>query len=115
METKTSLIESLFEKAEVYAKTNIDLFKLKTIDKSADVVSTLASKLAFIIIITLIALTLNIGLALWLGELIGKSYYGFFIVAAFYALIGIILYFFHEQLIKKPINDSIIIQLQKEE
>lgn len=113
METKSALIESLFEKAEVYVQTNMDLFKSRTIDKSADVVSTLVSKIAFIFIIVLIALTLNIGLALWIGELIGKFYYGFFIIAAFYTLLGIILYFFHEKLIKKPVNDSIIIQLQK--
>ena len=113
METKSSLIESLFEKAEVYVQTNIDLFKVKTIDKSADVVSSLVSKIAFIFIFILIAFTLNIGLALWVGELIGKFYYGFFIIAAFYILVGIVLFFFHEKLIKKPVNDSIIIQLQK--
>ena len=113
METKSSLIESLFEKAEVYVQTNIDLFKLKTIDKSADVVSSLVSKIAFIFIFILIAFTLNIGLALWIGELIGKFYYGFFIIAALYILVGIVLFFFHENLIKKPVNYSFIIQLQK--
>ena len=113
METKSSLIESLFEKAEVYVQTNVDLFKLKTIDKSADVVSTLVSKIALIFIFILTAFTLNIGLALWIGELIGKFYYGFFIIAAFYILVGIVLFFFNEKLIKKPVNDSIIIQLQK--
>ena len=113
METKASLIESLFEKAEVYAQTNIELFKLKSIGKSADVVSTIVSKLVLFIVIFLVVLTLNIGLALWLGELIGKYYYGFFIIAGFYTLLGILLYFSHEKLIKIPINDTIIDHLQK--
>ena len=114
MEEKVRLLESLFEKAEVYATTNVDLFKLKAIDKSADVVSSLASRLAFVIIVTLITLMVNIGLALWIGELLGKSYFGFFIVAGFYILVACILFFFRQQLIKSPVNDSIIIQMLKE-
>ena len=51
MEDKATLIESLFEKAEEYAKTNFDLFKLKAIDKSADVVSSIVAKLAIIIVV----------------------------------------------------------------
>ena len=114
MEDKTTLIESLFEKAEVYAKTNVELFKLKAIDKSADVVSTLATKIALIIVASLIIIMVNIGLALWIGELMEKTYYGFFSVAVFYLAIALVLHFFKEQLIKRPVNDSIIIQMLKE-
>ena len=114
MDNQATPLETLFEKTEVYVKTTIDLFKLRAIDKSADVVSTLASKVAFVIIGFFIAVMLNIGLGLWIGELLGKTYYGFFVVTAFYAVVAIILYFSHSQLIKKPVNDSIIIQMMKE-
>ena len=114
MEDRTTLIESLFEKAEVYAKTNVDLFKLKAIDKSADIVSTAAAKIAIIIVASVIIIMMNIGLALWIGELMEKSYYGFFIVAVFYLAIDLVLHFFKDQLIKTPVNDSIIIQMLKE-
>ena len=114
MEDRTTLIESLFEKAEVYAKTNVDLFKLKAIDKSADIVSTAAAKIAIIIVASVIIIMMNIGLALWIGELMEKSYYGFFIVAVFYLAIALVLHFFKDQLIKTPVNDSIIIQMLKE-
>ena len=53
-------------------------------------------------------ITLNFGIALWLGDLIGKIHYGFFVVAGFYALIGLILYIFRNKWIKKPLNDSMI-------
>ncbi len=113
METKSTLIESLFEKAEAYAKTNLNLFKLKAIDKSADAVSTIVSTLAVIIFILLTTIMLSIGLALWIGELIGKSYYGFFIVAGFYVLIALILHFM-PGIIKSPVNDSIILKMLNE-
>lgn len=108
------MLELLFKRVEVYAKTNFEIFKLASIDKAADVISTLASKVVLLTIGILVACLLSIGIALWIGDSIGKSYYGFFIVAAFYTLVGILLFIFHERLIKRPINDSIIIQMQKE-
>ena len=114
MEEKAVLIESLFEKAGEYAKTNADLFKLKAIDKSADVVSALASKLAFITVGTLIFKLMNIGLALWIGEQMGKSYFGFFTIAFFYVVIAFFLFIFRQQLIKTPVNHSVINQMLKE-
>ncbi len=113
MEEKATLIETLFEKAEAYAKTNLDLFKLKAIDKSADVVSTIVSKLVVIKVVLLIILLLSMGLSLWIGELIGEVYYGFFIVAGFYVLIALILHFKHG-LIKSFVNDSIILKMLNE-
>ena len=110
MVEKATLIESLFEKSEEYVKTNLDLFKLKAIDTSADVVSTVLSKLVFFIMVLLIVVSMNIGLALWIGELVGKSYYGFFIVAAFYVLVALVLHFV-PNLIKDPVNDSIILKM----
>ncbi len=114
METKTSLIVSLFENIEVYVETNIELFKLRVIRRLTNVISSLISSIVFLIFIILTVLMLNIGSALWLGEVTGKIYYGFFILALVYALIGAILYFFRERLVKKPISNFIIVKLQKE-
>ena len=110
MEDKSTLIESLFEKSEAYAKTNLDLFKLKAIDNTADVVSTVLSKLVFYVVVLVIILSVNTGLALWIGELVGKLSYGFFIVAAFYVLVALLLYFV-PGLIKSPVNNSLILKM----
>jgi hypothetical protein len=104
------LIESLFEKGEQYGKTTIELLKLKTLDKSADMVSNLISWSIVIVFAVLFFLILNIGVALWIGELMGKSYYGFFAVSGFYAFLGIVFGIFRKQLVKKPVNNSIISQ-----
>lgn len=111
MEDQENLFESLIEKGEQYGKTTLELLKLKTLDKSADVTSTLVSWLIVVIFAVLFFLILNIGVALWLGDLLGKSYYGFFVVSGFYALLALIFGIFRKQLIKKPVNESIINQV----
>ncbi len=110
MENKVTLIETLFEKTVSYTKNGAELYKLKAIDKSADVISTLISRLAVMILIMLFFLILNIGVALWISEILGKIYYGFFSVAGFYALAGIVLYAFRNKWIKTPLRNSIITQ-----
>ena len=111
MDEQSGLIESLIEKGEQYGKTTLELLKLKTLDKSADVVSNLVSWLIVLIFAVLFFLILNIGVALWLGELLGKSYYGFFVVSGFYALLALIFGIFRKQIVKNPVNNSIIEQV----
>lgn len=110
MENQASVIELLFEKTERYARTSAELFKLKAIDKSADMLSALAVRLAIILFMTMFFLILNIGIALWIGEALGKSYYGFFSMAGFYAIVGILLYTFRNKWIKEPLRNSLIEQ-----
>jgi hypothetical protein len=111
MNEQSDLFESLIEKGEQYGKTTIELLKLKTLDKSADVVSNLVSWLIVVIFAVLFFLILNIGVALWIGELLGKSYYGFFVVSGFYALLALVFGIFRKQLIKLPVNETIINQV----
>jgi len=111
MENKITFIEPLFEKAEAYGKTSYELIKLKAVDKTAEVVSTLVSRGAAILVLSMFIVIVNIGIALWLGDLFGKSYYGFFCVAGFYAIIGGVLYFFLHNRIKKNVSNSIISQM----
>ncbi len=111
MDERSGLIESLIEKGEQYGKTTLELLKLKTLDKSADVASNLVSWLIVVIFAVLFFLILNIGVALWLGELLGKSYYGFFVVSGFYAVLALFFGIFRKKLIKQPLNDSIINQV----
>lgn len=71
----------LFDKIENYGKTSFELYKLKTISKSAKVISTFVSRGAFAIVFLMCLIFASIGLALWLGDMLGKSYYGFLCVA----------------------------------
>lgn len=113
MENPASLLETLFEKAEAFGKTTYRLSKLKSMETTIHVATSLLSRLVVLLIFSLFILVLNIGIALWLGQLLGESYFGFFIVAAFYLLAGIILHFFLHKWIKKPIAGIIISQALK--
>lgn len=113
MTDNTTPIATLFERAEDYGKTTLNLLKLNAIDKSADVVSSLVSRLAVIMTVVFSVLIISIGLSLWVGKLLGDDYYGFFAVGSFYALLAIIIQVFQNQWIKYPVSNSIIKQMLK--
>lgn len=110
MEPKTNFIEPLMDKAEAYAKSSLELLKLKAVDKTGDVTATLISRLLLIVVVSFFVFTLNIALALWLGDLLGKAWYGFMIVALFYALLSVVLLMIHPT-IKSKANNAIIRKL----
>ena len=113
MEAKSHHTGALFEKVEQYGRTSLELLKLKTVDKAADVSSLVISRLLLIVVVSLFTLTLNIAAALWLGDLLGKNYYGFLLVSSFYGFAGVVLFFIHP-IIKTSINNSIVKQLLKD-
>jgi hypothetical protein len=108
MQTESYSIEDLFQKTGEYLETRVDLVKYKAIDKSSDVISSLVTNIVIIIIALVFVFTINIGVALWIGDLIGKNYYGFFIVGAFYGFAGLILFLFRSKWIKLPVSKLII-------
>jgi hypothetical protein len=106
--TSTDSIKSLIDKSKDYLETKIELTKLKTIDKSADVLSTVVVMVSMILIAFLFILFLSIALALLLGKTLGANYYGFLIVGGFYALMLLVVYTQRGKWIKKPIADGLI-------
>jgi len=105
---------NLYEKAENYTKTSLELLKLKTVCAVADGVSSLTSKIAVGVVVAFFTLFLNIGLSLWIGKELGEYYYGFFIMALFYLIVAIVIHKTHHKLIKTPIGNSIISSILKE-
>ncbi|MGV9004298.1 hypothetical protein [Flavobacterium sp.] len=108
MENIATNIEKLYEKAENYTKTSIDLVKLKAIDKTSEIISSLAVVISIAFIVAIFSLFLNIGIALWIGDELNNTYLGFFIVSGFYFLVGIIIYINRRTFIKVPIDNLIV-------
>jgi len=108
MESITGPVEALFEKGETYVKTSLELAKLKSIETTTEIGTILFAKIGTILMFSLFILVTNIGIALWLGELLGKLYYGFFVVAGFYLLVGVILHYTLQGLIRNPLSKLII-------
>lgn len=113
MENIVESIESVLESVADYSKTSYELVKLKTIDKTSDVVSSLIPHAIFFLILMIFLLFVNLGVALYLGEIFKNIYYGFFVVAAFYGIIGLVVHFFMLDRIKRKISDYIIKQALK--
>ena len=113
MEEITSSLESLIEKATEYGKTSFELAKLKAIDKASGMVSSLLSNWIVLVLISSFMLFVSFGLALWLGEILGKVYFGFFVIAGFYGFIGVLIHFFLHDPIKKWISNIFIKQVLK--
>ncbi|NTW31215.1 MAG: hypothetical protein HGB12_01045 [Bacteroidetes bacterium] len=108
MEDYTKSIGSLLDRTVEYGKASYELVKLKTLDKGSDVVSSFIPHIVVLGIIASFMLFLSLGLAFWLGEILGKMYLGFFAVAAFYGVVAIVLHFFMHKWFKKLVGNYII-------
>jgi len=113
MEDNTKLVESLLERVADYGKTSYELVKLKVVDKTTDGLSSFLPNTVIVAIVCSFLLFINLGLALWLGKIVGELFYGFFIVAAFYALIAFVIHFFMRKWLKRILYDYMIKQLLK--
>lgn len=108
MEENKKIIEALLERTIEYGKTSFELAKLKAIDKTADVVSSFIPHSVVFVLVASFMIFLNLGLAFWLGKIFGEIYYGFFVVAAFYIVTGILFHVLIHKKMKKYICNSII-------
>lgn len=111
MENKKNMFELLFEKIQAYGKTSFELYKLKAVEKVSDTLAAFISSTISLLFFLLCVVMASIGVALWLGEIFGKAYYGFLSVAGFYGVLGIALHFILKNQLKKSISNSIITQV----
>ena len=108
METPSKNIETIYSNAGEYIKDKAELWKLKLVDKSTSAVSSIIDKVILAIIGINIFLLLTIGLALLIGYWLGHSFWGFFVLAALYGIVGFIIHSSRDKLIKTPLLNSII-------
>jgi len=108
MENNTQLIDTLLISASEYGKTSFELVKLKTIDKTSDAISTVLPFTFVLALLSCFFLFINLGLALWIGDILGKMYYGFLLVGAFYGFVGVVSHFFLHNWLKKIFCNYII-------
>jgi hypothetical protein len=108
MENQSTPVESLIDRVKSYVETRIDLLRLKAIDKSSSFLSLLISMIIVILVSFISVMMISVGIALLLGDCLGRSYYGFFIVGGFYFITGLVLYSLRDKLLKSPIANSMI-------
>jgi len=113
MQDQAKMIETLLEDATEYGKTSLEIVKLKAVDKSSEVISSIVFQTILYVLVISFIVFVNLGLAIWIGKLLGQLYMGFFVMAAFYLVAGLIYYFFFQEKIKKQVSEYIIKQMLK--
>lgn len=113
MEEHTTDIDNLLSDAGDYIETRTVLWKLKAIESLSDVGGELVSGLGMIVISSFVIIIFSIGLALLVGEWVGKGYYGFFIVGGLYTIMALILYARRGQWLKEPFSNMLIRKILK--
>ena len=108
METPSEHIEYLLKNAGKYLENKTELYKLKFIDKSSDIVSSVVEKILLFVMLLIFFFFLNIALALLIGYWLGHSFYGFFIIAGFYGIVGLIIHLSKDKLFRTPVTNSLI-------
>jgi hypothetical protein len=111
MENNPTSVEELFSKLKDYVETTIDLFKLKGISKVSGLASTIIVSVILILLLFLVLFCISIGLALLIGMWLGHAFWGFFIMAAIYIIIGLVMFKSKNKLLKEPISNILIKQL----
>jgi len=112
-ETVSENITMLIDDTGRYIEAKTELWKLKAVDKTSKIASSLIAQLTFIFVASLGVISLNIGLALLIGSWLGEAYYGFFIVAGIYASLCAILYFTRQKILKTPFYNMLINKILK--
>lgn len=112
-ETASENVATLIDDAGRYIEAKAELWKLKAVDKTTDLASSLLSRILLFIIVLIGLAAFNTGIALLIGKWLGEAYYGFFIVAGFYFLLGLILYWARNSLIKTPFYNAVVNKLLK--
>ncbi len=105
--------EGFFDDVRDYVNTRVDLATFLATEKAAEVLSSLVTKGALILVFIIGFIFLNISLSLYVGTLINSAAVGFLIVAGFYILVGIILIVIKDTWLKNPILNSFIKQMHK--
>lgn len=107
--------EGLTDHVKEYINTRVELTKLHLAEKTSLVVSQLIAVTIVVLFFLLFLIFGSIAGAWALSNWIGKPYSGFLIVAGIYLLLGIIVWVARGQLLRFPIMNAIIRQLQKKD
>jgi len=113
MEENTGVIDDLLEKVTDYGKAELELVKLKALDKTSGLISASVPGIIVLILVSVFMLFLNLGLAIWAGGLLNNLFLGFFAVAALYGFIALIMHLFMRKWLKRKVGDYIISRVLK--
>jgi hypothetical protein len=115
MENSFEKWEGLTDHVKEYINTRVELTKLHLAEKTSMVISQLIAITVVALFFLFVLIFGSIAGAWALSNWIGKPYAGFLIVAGIYLVLGIIVWVARGKLLRYPIMNAIIRQLQKKD
>jgi hypothetical protein len=107
-ESETTSFEDLFEKTKKYVGTRIELFRLKGINKLANILPGIILFICLAFLSFVVLILLSIGLAKCFDSLLGTHFWGYFIMAGIYIVLGFILFANRKRFLKTPLTAWLI-------
>lgn len=104
---------TIFDQAEQYIKTSMELYTLRVTGKVAKIVSTLVTQLVIGVLAMIVLFMLSMFLAFWIGDMLGRAYLGFLIIGGVIGLVTWILFLKRDKLIRMPVMNDIISEILK--
>lgn len=111
MVEQEAILEPLYKRVEEYTAIQLELYKHKAVEKAASAVSVWVAWGISLFVLSMVLIFLNVAAAYYLGELLGKVYYGFLCVAGFYALVWLLLRFGFRNKLQEKVGDVIVKQI----
>jgi len=97
-----------FEYANQYVQKQIDLLKLEGAERVAKTTSSLITMAVLFFFAAMVLIMLSLSLGFWLGSLLNSYALSFLILAGIYATVGLLVYFFKNQLLTNPILTQVL-------
>ena len=113
MEDQQQDIDILLSDAGDFIETRTNLWKLKAVESLVDVSGELVSGMGMIVISSFVVIIFSIGLALLIGDWLGKSFYGFFIMGGLYGIAALVIYARRGRWLKDPFSNMLIRKILK--
>jgi uncharacterized membrane protein YqjE len=108
-------VEGLTEHVKEYITTKVELAKLRLAEKTSLTVANIIAAVVVAVLFLFVILFGSLAGAWVLGDWIGKRYAGFLIVAGFYLLLAVMVWFARNRLIRFPVMNAIIKMLHKKD
>jgi hypothetical protein len=108
MESEATKVEEMFVKIREYIEVRIELLRLKSVNKTAGFMSSAITLVILIIIFSGTFICITIGASFLIGDWLGRTCYGFFIVGAVYLIAGLVMYSMRDKWIKKKVSNKLI-------
>jgi hypothetical protein len=108
MNEQKEALKNVFDSVENYTKTSVELYKLKLINKSSEIIADAFIGIALLVMALFFFSFINIALAFLIGNWMGSYPLGFLIVSSFYLLLACLVYIFKSNLSESLIENLLL-------